>query len=88
MPHFDDLLSRIAAAAALTERGYPTKPSTLATKATRGGGPPYRKFGNSVRYHWGTTLKWAEQKAGPALCTTSEHRVASNASQSPAQNAA
>jgi hypothetical protein len=88
MPKDDDWLGRVSAAAALTASGYPTTASTLATKATRGGGPPYRKFGNSVQYHWGTTRKWAEQKASPALCTTSEHRVAAKAPQSPTPNAA
>ncbi|NDG49203.1 MAG: hypothetical protein EBY30_09210 [Rhodospirillales bacterium] len=36
----DALLKREAAAAALTAAGYPVSPRTLATKATRGGGPP------------------------------------------------
>ena len=36
------LLSREAAAQALTAAGYVTSSSTLATKATRGNGPAYR----------------------------------------------
>jgi hypothetical protein len=39
------LLTRDATAAALTESGYPTSPKTLATKASRGGGPSFRHFG-------------------------------------------
>jgi hypothetical protein len=69
-------LSRIDVAAALKSKGYPVTASTLATQATRGGGPPYRKFGHSVQYNWGEALKWAQQRASPALCTSSEHRVA------------
>lgn len=36
----DALLTRAAIAEALTNEGFPTRPATLATKATRGGGPP------------------------------------------------
>src|SRR5437660_1292494 len=39
------LLLRIALAEALTRAGFPIKAKTLATMATRGGGPPYRLFG-------------------------------------------
>ena len=35
----DALLTRARTAAALTEVGFPTAPATLATKASRGGGP-------------------------------------------------
>src|SRR5271170_840274 len=37
----DALLTRAATAAALTDTGFPVSPATLATQATRGGGPPY-----------------------------------------------
>jgi hypothetical protein len=43
--HDDTLLRRRQAAIALTEHGYPTAPATLATKASRGSGPPYRLYG-------------------------------------------
>jgi hypothetical protein len=36
----DALLTRKETAAALTKRGYITTAETLASKATRGGGPP------------------------------------------------
>jgi hypothetical protein len=49
----DALLTREQLAAALTEAGYPTKPKTLATKASRGGGPPYRSFGTRAIYRVG-----------------------------------
>ena len=46
------LLGRREGAAALTEAGYPTAPATLATLASRGGGPVYRRYGNRVIYRW------------------------------------
>jgi hypothetical protein len=41
----DALLTRGRTAEALTEAGFPIKAKTLATKASRGGGPRYSKFG-------------------------------------------
>ena len=55
----DALLRRSPFAQALTEAGFPIKPSTLATKATRGGGPPYELWGRIPLYRWGPGLKWA-----------------------------
>ena len=46
-------LTRRKTADALTEVGFPVKEATLATKATRGGGPPYQKFGARALYRWG-----------------------------------
>lgn len=65
----DALLTRDRTAAALTEGGYPTSPRTLATMATRGGGPP---FGPRVLYRWRDALQWAEKRLSPALRSTSE----------------
>ena len=48
----DALLTRDRTAEALTEAGFPIKAKTLATKATRGGGPPFSKFGLRVLYRW------------------------------------
>jgi hypothetical protein len=45
----DALLTRDQVAAALSAAGFPVKPKTLATKASRGGGPQYRLFGARVR---------------------------------------
>jgi hypothetical protein len=61
----DVLLGREAAAGALTAAGYQTSPLTLATKATRGNGPPYRRFGKRVIYRWGDLIAWAEANTGP-----------------------
>lgn len=66
------LLLRDRCAAALTEAGYPTSPATLATKATRGGGPPFRKYGPRVLYEWRSTLAWAQSRLGPVVNSTSE----------------
>jgi hypothetical protein len=66
------LLTRDAAAAALTAAGYPTASATLATKATRGGGPPFHRFGPRALYRWGDALDWARAKLTPPRCSTSE----------------
>ena len=68
----DSLLTRDQTAAALTEVGFPVRAKTLATKATRGGGPPYRKFGLRVLYRWGDALAWAEGRLSAPFCSTSE----------------
>jgi hypothetical protein len=70
----DRLLTREQAAAELTAAGYPTKAKTLATKATRGGGPPYRTYSGRALYRWGDALEWAQSKLGPIVHSTSELR--------------
>jgi hypothetical protein len=66
------LLLRVPTADALTAAGYPVKPKTLATKATRGGGPPYRLFGQRALYRWGDALAWAQSRLTPPRANTSE----------------
>jgi hypothetical protein len=66
------LLTRNATAAALSQAGYPTSSATLATKATRGGGPPFRRFGRRPLYKWGDALHWAQSRLSPLICSTSE----------------
>lgn len=56
----DALLTRDAAADALTAAGFPVKAKTLATKACRGGGPPYKLFGRVPLYRWTDCLDWAQ----------------------------
>ena len=68
----DALLRRDAVAAALTAVGLPVKSKTLATMATRGGGPPYRLFGRWPLYRWGDALVWAEGRLSPPRRSTSE----------------
>ena len=72
LPEVDALLTRERNADALTEAGFPTSPKTLATKASRGGGPPFRKFGQRALYRWGDSLEWARSQLGPLMHSTSE----------------
>jgi hypothetical protein len=58
-PDPEDLLTREQTAAALTAAGYRVKEKTLATKASRGGGPPYHLFNGRAVYRWGSALAWA-----------------------------
>ena len=67
----DALISREMTAAALTASGFPVKPKTLATKATRGGGPVFYSFGGRVLYRWGDALTWAKNRLSPAKSSTS-----------------
>jgi hypothetical protein len=71
----DTLLNRSATAAALTEAGFPVKAATLATRATRGGGPPYRLFGRTPLYRWGSAVDWAQSRLSDPVRNTSEASV-------------
>jgi hypothetical protein len=71
----DALLTRRRTAEALTEAGFPVKAKTLATKATRGGGPPYSKFGLRVLYRWDDALAWAKGRLTAPHCSTSEQEA-------------
>jgi hypothetical protein len=68
----DIRLTRDAAAEALTKAGFPVRKATLATLASRGGGPPYRKFGTRPIYRWGDLVYWANARLGPMVRNTSE----------------
>lgn len=68
----DALLRRVETAAALTHAGFPIAAKTLATMATRGGGPPYRTFGRAVLYRWRDALSWAEGRLSPVRHSSSE----------------
>jgi hypothetical protein len=68
----DTLLTREATAAALTAAGFPVRAKTLATKASRGGGPIYRRFGPRPLYRWGDSLAWARSLLGPPIASSSE----------------
>lgn len=70
------LLSRDQTAKALTDSGFKTEPTTLATKASRGGGPPYRLYGARALYRWGDTLAWAESRLSAPRRSTSEGDIA------------
>ena len=72
LPESDALLTRDQAAAALTAAGFPVKAKTLATKATRGGGPPFQRFGSRPLYRWADALGWAQSRLSPPIGSTSE----------------
>jgi hypothetical protein len=67
----DSLMSRAATARALTDDGYPIRSKTLATMATRGGGPPYHKWSKFVLYRWGDALQWAQTRLSVPHINTS-----------------
>jgi len=73
----DAYLSRQQTSDALTERGFKIAKTTLDTFATRGGGPPFQKFGHRVLYRWGTSLAWAEGRLTNPVTSTSELKAAS-----------
>jgi hypothetical protein len=68
----DELLTRPQTGARLRAEGYPVADKTLATLASRGGGPPYRRFGAQVLYRWGDALHWARSRLSSPICSTSE----------------
>lgn len=70
------LLSRKVTAETLTLAGFPITEATLATMATRGGGPSFQKFGNKVIYRWGAALAWAQGRLSKPVASTSELRTA------------
>ena len=47
----DAMLTRDKSAEALSKLGYPVTKATLATLASRGGGPLYHRFGKRVRQY-------------------------------------
>jgi hypothetical protein len=49
-------------AAALTAIGYRCSPATLASLASRGGGPVFAKWGPLAIYEWVDGIRWAQAK--------------------------
>lgn len=68
----DRLLRRKELADALNQRGFPTSATTLATKVTRGGGPPYRLYGRVPLYCLADAIAWAEARLSPPLHSSAE----------------
>jgi hypothetical protein len=68
-------LTRFQVSEALEACGIPLSYDTLATKATRGGGPPFRIFGKSAIYQWCDVVAWVLETMGEPARTTSEHRA-------------
>lgn len=75
-PTPDTRLSRRDTAEALTAEGYPISAATLATMATRGGGPEYVLFNGRVLYRLGDALAWAQARTTAPRTTASEGRHA------------
>jgi hypothetical protein len=75
----DARLTRERTAAALTALGYPVSAKTLATRATRGGGPPYSLFCGRALYRWGDALAWAQGLTTPPRRSTAEADANRNA---------
>lgn len=74
--NLDAMLTRRVTAEALTEAGYPTAESTLATMATRGGGPLYQLYGRKPLYRWADALEWAQARLSKPIRSTSEQEAA------------
>jgi hypothetical protein len=71
----DALLTRPQTGAGLRAEGYPVADKTLATLASRGGGPPYRRFGARVLYRWGDAPDWAQSRLSRPVSSTAEFDV-------------
>jgi hypothetical protein len=69
-------LTRIEAAAYLTERGLPQSPNTLQKYVTVGGGPIYRIWGHKALYTLADLDAFAEAKLSAPRRTTSDHEAA------------
>jgi hypothetical protein len=68
-------MTRAQVAEALTSCGFRVHPSTLASKASsRGGSPPFRKFGKTPMYLWGDVVEWVTQRMGEAACRHGDGR--------------
>jgi hypothetical protein len=72
----ETLLTRAELAKVLTNAGFPISQATLATKATRGGGPAYEVWGRKPLYRWGRSLDWARSRLSAPVRSTSEFRTA------------
>jgi hypothetical protein len=70
------LLDRRQLAAALTVLGFTITKGTLEALASRGGGPPYRRWGNTVvRYRWSEALEWAENRLSAPHVSPAAHQI-------------
>ena len=70
------LLTRKGTAQFLSKLGYKTAEATLATYASRGGGPPFRKYGVFPLYDEDEALEWAQSRLSKRVCSTSELEAA------------
>jgi hypothetical protein len=70
----DALLTRKQLARALTDCGAPTSDKTLSTKACRGNGPPYQKYGKLAIYRVGLICQVGTRPNGRPRAKWSAHR--------------
>jgi hypothetical protein len=66
--------TRAETAKLLQERGFPVAISSLATMATRGGGPPYKIFNRTPLYKMEDVMRWAEAKLSKTVVSSAELR--------------
>jgi hypothetical protein len=76
--------NRKDAAEFLTGQGFEVSPETLATMATRGGGPRFRRFGRKPLYEEDDLLAWAEGRLSPPLSSTSAAQIEAAGAPKPA----
>jgi hypothetical protein len=69
-------LDRKTLALTLTAAGFPISEATLATMASRGGGPAFQLWGRKPLYPWGGSLEWAENRLSALVRSASEARAA------------
>ena len=70
---YERMLRRTEAAEHIrTAWGIPCSPKTLAKLAVVGGGPAFRKAGNTPLYSTEDLDAWAKSKLGPRVFSTSE----------------
>ena len=72
----DEMKTRRKTAEDLTALGFPVAEASLATWASRGGGPSYRKFGPRPLYRWGDALDWAKARLSRPVKNSSELEAA------------
>ena len=68
-------LSRKSLAQALEVLGLKISPSTLASMASRGGGPRYALFCGRALYRWDEALAWAEGRLLEPRTNTSQAKT-------------
>jgi hypothetical protein len=57
----DALLSTQELSEAFSNMNLPMAAPTLDSKRSRGGGPPFRKYGKTIRYRWADARDWRLQ---------------------------
>lgn len=70
------------------EHGITRKPSTLATLATKGGGPAFQKDGRFPLYTVKALDEWVEAQLSPVVTSTAELKVIERAAYSPRRETA